>query len=248
METNDYEQNIEQKEQMPEITFRFNRQREINNWYATLTDTPKFGLRGGRTNWYLGDIPKDVSAEISGFDEQSAKLVIKERIEKELEKPEVQNLIEEQINKAKERWQIVDKDYFSALSKLINVPVEKFEKQYFAEYTFGSRCPFGKDGFMFSRFKDFAGTAMHEIMHIEFLKEYRNYCKERGLDDNQIDHLKEILTVLLNEPMKDLLSQPDAGYTKHVDLRAKALEIHKNSKNFSEFLDKMIELVKTANF
>jgi hypothetical protein len=239
MNINNYEQNKEQREQMPEINFRFNKQREINNWYTTLTGTPKFGLSGGRTKWNLGDIPKDVSREIAGLDEESAKLIIKNRIEKELEKPDVQNLIEEKINKAKERWGTVAKGYFSLLSQLINVPVEKFEKQYFAEYTFSARCPFGKDSFMFNRFRDFADTAMHEIMHIEFLKEYRGYCKERGLDDSQIDHLKEILTVLLNEP---------AGYTKHVELREKALEIHKNSKNFLEFLDKMIELIKETDF
>jgi hypothetical protein len=248
MEINSYEQNKEQKEQVPKITFRFNERREIDNWYATFNGTPKFGLRGGRTRWYLGDIPEDVSREIAGLDEESAKSIIKNRIEEELKNPEKIRIMEEAIGKAKERWQTVDKDYFSLLSKLINVPVEKFEKQYFAEYTLSARCPFRKDGFMFNRFKDFADIAMHEIMHIEFLKEYRGYCKERGLDDNQIDHLKEILTALLNEPMKNLLSQPDIGYTKHVELRERALEIYKNSKNFLEFLDKMIELVKGANF
>lgn len=233
---------------MPEIIFRFNKQREIYNWYVTLTGTPKFGLRGGRTKWNLGDIPEDVSREIVGLDEQSAKLIIRNRLEKELGKQEVKKLIEETIDKAKKRWKVVEKDYFLLLSKLINVSIEKFEKQYFAEYTLCARCPFFGNSFMFSRFKDSADTTMHEIMHIEFLKEYKNYCKKKGLDDNQIDHLKEILTVLLNEPMKNLLSKPDMGYTKHEELRARAIEIHKKSKNFKEFLDEMIELVKKANF
>jgi len=81
-------------------------------------------------------------------------------------------------------------------------------------------------------------------MHIEFLKKYETYCKERGLNNNQIDHLKEILTVLLNDSMKKLLTRPDRGYTKHQELRAVVLEIRKGSKSFPDFLDKMIALVK----
>lgn len=233
---------------MPKITFRFNGQREISNWYGTIRGTSKFGLSGGRTKYNLGDIPSDMAQIIADTDEETSKLLIRKRLEEEYEKPERKKLIEKTIDRAQKRWETVSKEYFRLLSELINVPEEKFEKEYFAEYTFGARCPFFRNSFMFSRFMDFADNAMHEIMHIEFFKEYRNYCKEKGLNDNQIDHLKEILTVLLNESMKNLLSKPEIGYTKHKELRAKALEIHKDSKNFREFLDKMIELIKKVNF
>ena len=39
-------------------------------------------------------------------------------------------------------------------------------------------------------------------MHIEFLKKYHKYCLSKGLTETQVQHLKEILTVLLNEDMK----------------------------------------------
>jgi hypothetical protein len=235
--------------QIPEVVIGFNEEWEINNWYDTVKKEPNYGLKSGKTRWGLGDIPEDVSAIILDSDsEHTAKSELKIRLENELKKPEKRKLVDETINKAKERWQSVSEDFFPLLSDLLNIPLEKFEKKYFAYFTFSTRCPFFGNTFMFNKYINFSDIAMHEIMHIEFLKEYENYCKEKGLNYEQVGHLKEILTVLLNEPMKNLLIRVDPGYTKHQELRSKAVEIYKTSENFRVFLDKIIDLIKAASF
>lgn len=235
--------------QIPEVIVEFNEDWEVNNWYDTVKKDPKYGLSGGKTKWGLGDIPNDVPDIVANItDESLAKVALKNRLENELEKPEKKELIENEISKAKKRWDNIAKDYFYLLSNMIEVPIAQFEKQYFAYFTFGTRCPFFKNAFMFNKYLDFANIAMHEIMHIEFLKAYKSYCEKKGLNDNQIDHLKEILTILLNDPMKNCLSRPDIGYTKHQELRTKALELRENSKSFVEFLDKIITVFKAENY
>jgi len=237
--------NKQNTNQIPKVVIEFNEDWEVNNWYNTVKKDPKYGLAGGKTKWALGDIPKDVPNIISNaVDEKSVKTTLRNKLKEKLKKPDKMALINETVNKGEKRWQSVAKDYFSLLSGMLGVPIENFEKEYFAYFNFSSKCPFFGNTFMFNKYLDFADNTMHEIMHIEFLKEYKAYCKEKGLSNNQIDHLKEILTVLLNDSMKKLLSRPDRGYTKHQELRVKALEIRKESKDFPDFLDKMIALVK----
>jgi hypothetical protein len=105
---------------------------------------------------------------------------------------------------------------------------------------------------MFSQFNDFSNSAAHEIMHIEFLKRYSEYCLEKGLSKLQLSHLKEILTVLLNVDAPALLYHPDFGYEKHKEIRLQTKELYIQKKelgqNFIHFLDKVINSVKNTNF
>ena len=89
---------------------------------------------------------------------------------------------------------------------------------------------------MFSQFVSFVTHASHEIMHIEFLKKYHKYCLNKGLTEKQVQHLKEILTVLLNEDMKDFLSVPDRGYDGHKKIREEILKCTKNTKKQNKVL------------
>lgn len=137
---------------------------------------------------------------------------------------------------------------------MLDVPVDTFEKKYHAHLTFTRRCPFDGNEFMFSRFGRIENTATHEIMHIEFLKAYAAYCRERGLTDSQIQHLKEILAVLLDEDevIRGLRSYRDPGYAKHTQLRERVLEIYRKiggaEGKFKDFLDEVIPLMQSANF
>lgn len=239
--------NIQSTNQIPRVIIGFNEDWEVNNWYDTIGQSPKYGLAGGKVKWSLGDIPEDIPDIISkSVDEESTKAVLRERLKEELKKPARVDLIKETIAKGEKRWQSIAKGYFQSLSDVLGVSVESFEKKYFAYFTFSTRCPFFGNAFMFNQYLDFADNAMHEIMHIEFLKKYRSHCKKKGLSSNQIDHLKEILAVLLNDSMEDFLSRPDKGYPKHQELRAQALKIWRKSKSFLVFLDKIIPLVKAV--
>jgi len=241
--------NIIENSKIPVVKIGFDKVWEAKNWYETVIKIPKYGLKNSGTKWNLGDIPEDVPRIIAeAGDKNEAESILKKRLEEEISKPEKRKIIEDAVVKAEKRWKKVAGEYFSLLPDLIDVPLENFEKVYLAYFTFSTRCPFYKNTFMFNKYLDFADNAMHEIMHIEFLKKYSKYCMEKGLNDDKIGHLKEILTALLNVAMKHLLSRPDRGYTKHQELRSKAVELYNKNKIFGEVLDGMIDLVKAANF
>ena len=68
------------------------------------------------------------------------------------------------------------------------------------------------------------------------MKKYHKYCLNKGLTETQVQHLKEILTVILNEDMKDFLSVPDRGYDGHKKIREEILKMYKEHKKKNKIL------------
>lgn len=232
------------------IVFSFNEEAELNNWYDTCTREVKAGLSDGSRKWGLGDIPVEIPEIISrGKNREDAIEKIKPKFYEFINSPEAKQILTHFMELAQKNWGRRRAGYFESLSKMLEIPISEFEKEYQAYFTFSQRCPFGSTNFMFNKYGDISNTAAHEIMHIELLKKYNKYLEERGLTDEQIYHFKEILTVLLNEDMKDIMYRPDRGYGDHQELREKTLKLYQECKKTNEpflsFLDKAIEILKT---
>jgi hypothetical protein len=90
-------------------------------------------------------------------------------------------------------------------------------------------------------------TICHEILHLQFLYYYREYC-QKFLSEKEIQDLKEALTFLLNTNFNDLILSHDMGYLVHKKLRVKLEKIWKKEKDFGNFLDKAIQIVKNRKF
>ena len=237
----------------PKVVIGFDPGWEAQNWYGTFSKEVIYGLKNSKNKFGLGNIPQEIAKIVlNAKSEQEALGLISKEINPFINRPEMKETMSQAISTAKLRWDNVGNQYFTLLSKMLDIPISEFEEQYHAFFTFGVRCPFYSNSFMFNQYMDFADGAMHEIMHIEFLKKYKQYCLDKGLDQTQISHLKEILTILLNRDMSHLLSRPDQGYTKHQEIRPKVLEIYKksrdNKESFVKFLDKAIALIKNVNF
>jgi len=236
---------------IPRVIFGFDESWEIKNWYETCIKESRFGMLNGSNKWDLGDIPLDVAQVVENNKNIAEKEIItkiKPIFDTFTRKLETIELKSKCINNAERNWNRISNVYFNKLSKILDVSMIDFKKEYYAFFTFSKRCPFGEDKFMFNRFLDISNIAAHEIMHIEFLRKYKDYCKNKGLSDVKIDHLKEALTVLLNEEMKDILFRPDAGYLKHQEIRSKILEIYRENKKFIQFLDRTIDIVRGVDF
>lgn len=245
--------NNEKNDSFPKIIFTFNKDWEIQNWYDTCAKEARAGLQDGSKKWGLGDIPLEIPELIAGSqNKEDALNKIRPVFEEFINKPESKQLISHFTERAQKNWQEIDIKFFQLLSQMLKVPISEFEREYQAYFTFSQRCPFGDREFMFPRKMDISNIAAHEIMHIELLKKYKNYFKEKGLSDEQIYHFKEILTVLLNEDMKDIMFRPDNGYFNHQELRAKALEMYqeykKSGDSFQKFLDVVIPIIKNYIF
>jgi len=92
-------------------------------------------------------------------------------------------------------------------------------------------------------------TICHELLHLQFLHYYRDYLEKKGLNDKQIEDIKESLTFLLNEPeFENIILSKDRGYPEHQRVRQQLKKIWQENKTFSKFLDKAInEINKNRN-
>lgn len=238
----------------PHLVIDFNKEWELQNWYTACTKKSDYGLRGGDDYWFRELPEAAIKAAQNAKSEEEGIKTLRPIFEEFIKTPEAKKTIEESIVRAEREWRNRGEKFFSALSAMLEIPMGKFEKEYHAHLTFTRRCPFDKNGFMFSRFGRIENTATHEIMHIEFLKAYMGYCKERGLTNSEIQHFKEILTVLLDEDkvIRTLRSHRNPGYAKHQEIRPKILKLYQKNggKNgsFKNFLDKAVPLVKQAKF
>ena len=237
---------------MPIIEIGFDFEWEVRNWYNTIFSKARYGLRKTGSSWGLGGIPEEIPSMLEGVSKEEAFGRIRQKLTAEIGRPEVATLIKDSIERARKRWDDVAEKFFVALSSMLDIPMQQFEPAYHAYFTLSTRAPFEKNDFMFNKNLDFGDAAMHEIMHIEFLKAYDGYCAEQGLNEEQIAHLKEILTVLLNEDVRDLLTRLEPGYMKHVRLREQVLDMYRKQGgkdgNFKEFLSQVILLVKGFDF
>lgn len=240
--------NKSEKIVFPNIIFGFNKDWELKNWHDTCVKNITYDPSGNK-KWDLGGIPQEIESIIEeGGSEKEIKFKIENAFNVFIKTPKAQHIIKDITDRAQKRWGDAGKACFIALSKIMDIPIKEFEQNYKAFFTFGKRIPFYENKFMFNQFSDFPNTASHEIMHIEFLKKYKNYCMEKGLTEEQINHLKEILTVLLNEDLTDYLYLTDRGYDAHKNIRNEVLKLYKDNKktkqNFTAFLDKVIYLLK----
>lgn len=239
------------KDLLPKIIFGFNKDWELKNWVDSCVKNISYDA-GGHKKWDLGGIPQEVEMLAEKIEsEEKFRSKIKKVLAKFLKTPRASRIIKDVSERAKKRWAEAGQECFYALSKMLDIPLEEFEKEYCAYFTFGKRIPFGKNKFMFNQFSDFPNTASHEIMHIEFLKKYNAYCVGKGLEEKQIGDLKEILTVLLNEDLGEFLYLPDRGYDGHREIRKEVLKLYKKhkktKKSFPLFLDKITELLKSSS-
>lgn len=111
------------------------------------------------------------------------------------------------------------------------------------------RAPFHlKEHYFFVIFKEDISKTIasiyHELMHFLFYQNWYDFCKENGLDDNQINTFKEALTILLNDILEKRSCPLDSGYSSHKELRNKILEIKKNSVDIKDFFKKAVEIMK----
>ena len=88
-----------------------------------------------------------------------------------------------------------------------------------------------------------SNTVMHEFMHLVFLNNLRDYCIEKGVDEQGILEINEAFIALLNYEFFDLLVTP--AYNNKpttLDLQRKVRELWKEKKPFAHILDELIKM------
>lgn len=87
-------------------------------------------------------------------------------------------------------------------------------------------------------------TAMHEVMHVFFHKQWWDFCTEQGVSNKNIWDIKEAVTVLLNLWFKNQLIDLDMGYEEHTELRHNIKQWFLDSRDFKKTLTQACEYMK----
>lgn len=82
---------------------------------------------------------------------------------------------------------------------------------------------------------------IHELLHMQFLTYYEDFCLRKGLSKENLYELNEALTAILNIEMKEYLDQPDKGYEKHFKLRKIITALWNRKRSLQEVLDELMK-------
>lgn len=164
-----------------------------------------------------------------------------------LKKNQNMDLIERKKEELEKAWRKGENDFFKILSEIIQKPIYKASYVCYLSTICG--CPFyeKENWFMvsLSKLNIQVYIVAHEFMHLQFIYWYKKYCLDNGLTNKQFWHIQEAITFLLNEPeFSNIIKFDDPGYPIHKNLRKQLKEIWQKDKNFQNFLNKAIEIVK----
>ncbi len=230
---------------MTKVKFDYNLNKDAWSWVLIAKDKNMWGL-----NWreQIAQIPDELLEKIEKASFFRAQKIVEDYIKNNPKKDYKNKVMRFEMQALEKSWRLVEKKYFKALKLIMKKPI--FKEKFSCYFTTGFVCPYNEkeSWFMASMWHSTSfsiTTICHEIMHLQFLHHYKDYVKRKGLENNQIEDLKESLTFLLNEPEfnKIILCQ-DPGYPEHKELRKKLKNIWSKNKDFQNLLDEAIIIIK----
>ena len=236
---------------MPKVTFQYNIKKDAWSWVSVTRDKDKniFGL-----NWreQIVHIPEDLLGKILKLDFSEANSITESYLKNHPKRKYRKLIIKQELIALGNAWGKIEKSFFNILSHITNKPIYRDDFKCFL--TTGFMCPYNEreNWFMVSMWHSLPfsiTTICHELLHLQFLHYYRDYLEKKGLNDKQIEDIKESLTFLLNEPeFENIILSKDKGYPEHQRARQQLKKIWRENKTFSKFLDKAInEINKNRN-
>jgi len=227
---------------MAKVIFEYDINQDAQNIFRVITTEPIFDKDNIKR--VLGKLDADLIAKVKKEnDANNQKIIIGDYLKDFYLKNKA--LIDSKIISFGEKWEKINQVYFERLSFLLNVKIEE-NISYKAYLTSAGSCPFNvSEKWFMVRITDeeVNNVAVHEIMHIEFIRAYGYFCKNLGLSPKQFGDLKEGLTVLLNEEMGDILARPDYGYEEHQLIRQKIKEIWHEKKDIRYLIEQMVKFL-----
>ena len=230
---------------MLKVKFNYNINKDAWSWVAIAKDKNLWGL-----DWrsQIAHIPKEILSKILKSNFSHAVKLTEEYINNNPKRKYKEILIKSEINSLEKSWGTIEKNYFKILADIMQKSI--FSENFGCFLTTGFMCPYNQkeNWFMVSLWHSLPfsiTTICHEIMHFQFLHDYKDYLKKKGLKNNQIEDLKESLTFLLNESeFEEIILSEDAGYPEHIELRKKLKSIWSKDKNFQNLIDRAILIIK----
>jgi len=231
---------------MPKVNFKYDFKKDAWSW--VLIAKGKQDKWGMDPKQRIGFIPQDLLGKILAYDRKSAELLVLKYLASNPKQKMYRLVIGKQLKVVEEIWRKIEPKYFKRLAKITQKPI--FWNNFKCCLTTGRMCPYSPKEklFMISMWQPISAnisTICHEILHLQFLYYYGDYCR-KFLSEQQKEDLKEAITFILNTDFGDLFAGYDHGYPNHQELREKLKSIWLKDKNFKRFLDKAIKITKQS--
>lgn len=222
--------------EIPRVIYKYNQEKDIENIEIGLGT-----VRRGRKP------DQELSRIIQQYGEVPSKEELKTYLQSRWTNKElILSLITKQFQ---EYWDTIEKKFFTHLADRMRLDSFCDIKQLsgFLSTRYGSGYEADELWFAVSVHSSTMRntlTAMHEIMHIFFHKQWWKFCENQGVPTKNIWDIKEATTVLLNLWFKDLLIDIDLGYEEHTELRHLIKKWFLENRNFQETLLKACDYMK----
>ena len=229
---------------MPNIIFKIDLKQDAQNWVRIIQQT-KHTFGRPKSDMLFG-VPKDLVKKVAKMPKDKASNYVYRYLMQK--RP---NFIKGlKTNKGLLEFYFNEKGIglFSAIAGITSKPI--YTGTFHCTFTLMTSCPYDTryHWFMVAAKRPMPSqitNICHEILHLQFLYYYRDYCLERGLSEKQLDDLKEAITFMLNDKsFEEFYLAQDFGYPNHQQLRQVLEKIWKKDKNFQRFLDKAIKVMK----
>lgn len=198
-----------------------------NRWCACNKNT--------HSTWRKKAMTNDLYTTILWKEKEDVLDIILKHIDKEfwtLDMNKYEQHLAEALEKDKEK-------YLKKMEQLTKHPLPY--KQITCYLTTLPRCPYKWETWsiwMYYKAKNPVWVLLHETLHFQFHRRYRNNPKVKLLSHEQFEDLKESLTFLLNHEFKEFIECLDTGYEMHKELRKKLENYRVHSdKDFEKLIE-----------
>lgn len=229
---------------MRKVSFHYDSKIDAWGWTVIAKSKDIWGLKSSK---HLPIIPKELLGKIKKSSFSKSCGLLEKYISDDPLKKYKRLIIKEKILSLKKIWDSVEDKYFNVLSDITQKPI--FTNNFRCYFTTGFMCPYSEkeDFFLVSMWQNLPEsitTICHELMHLQFLHYYRNFLEKKGLNNNQIEDIKESLTFLLNEKeFSEIILCEDKGYPKHQKLRKNLQAMWRKRRNFGKLLEEVIKMI-----
>jgi len=233
---------------MPRVHFSFSIKKDAENWVDRIYSL-KRGLAFISPKELFSKYPPVVLNQLKKAGSRDKAYQWMHRyLQKDLRTRKKMSIIKQELKALEVVWRAREKSFFLVMEKILGKAI--YRNDFTAYLTTFFRCPYSEKkhwlmvNFWASLPEQITGIS-HELLHLQFLNQYRNFLESQGLNEEQIQHLKEALTFLLNEKeFYNILIKPDKGYSTHADFRKELKRLWDQKRRFDVFLPKAIALTK----
>lgn len=220
---------------MPKITIKLEIEKDAHNWWSACNKV-SHGVDWKKL------IDSNVSQQLTDKNQKDAYAFLFPYLRKIYS----QNNLEEKVKELQGGFDNIQQKLFETMEKLTANKIYRNDFNCFIT-TFPRFFYDYKNGYVWISYRrklDYQlSIFLHELLHFQFFAYYGKKVWDI-LGPEKYQHLKEAMTIILDDECQDITMVKDEGYEIHNNLRIELLKIWRAIRNFNLFIDQSIDFMK----